>query len=53
VTDTDGVIDAIVNGRFDLSTYDAFIERQLGTSLGGASDRFVRHFLGDRPVRRR
>jgi CDP-ribitol ribitolphosphotransferase len=49
VTDTDGVIDAIVNGRFDLSTYDAFIERQLGTSLGGASDRFVRHFLGDRP----
>lgn len=53
VTDTEGVIDAILGDRFDLSTYDAFIERQLGTSLGGASDRVVRHFLGDQPVRRR
>jgi CDP-ribitol ribitolphosphotransferase len=50
VTDTEGVIDAIRGERFDLSTYDDFIERQLGSSLGGASDRFVRHFLGDRPV---
>ena len=30
VTDTDGVIDAIAAGRFDLTGYDAFIERQLG-----------------------
>ena len=42
VVDTDGIIDAIANGRFDLSGYDAFIERQLGASRGGASDRFVR-----------
>jgi len=47
VTDTDGVIDAIIAGRFDLSGYDAFIERQLGASRGGASDRFVTHFLGE------
>jgi teichoic acid ribitol-phosphate primase len=53
VTDTDGVIEAIRGDRFDLSTYEAFIERQLGTSIGGASDRFVRHFLGERPVGRR
>ena len=45
VVDTDGVIDAIAAGRFDLSGYDAFIERQLG-ARGGASDRFVDHFLG-------
>lgn len=53
VTDTDGVIDAITAGRFDLSGYDAFIERQLGTSRGGASDRFVTHFLGEGRVRER
>jgi CDP-ribitol ribitolphosphotransferase len=52
VADTDGVIDAIVHDRFDRSGYDAFIERQLGASAGGASDRFVRHFLGDPAARR-
>lgn len=50
VTDTDGIIDAIATDRFDLSEYDVFIERQLGASHGGASDRFVSHFLDDRPV---
>ena len=45
VTDTDGVIDAIATGRFDLSGYDAFLERQLGLARGGASDRFVEHFV--------
>lgn len=45
VTDTDGVIDAIATGRFDLTGYDAFIERQLGASRGGASDRFVDRFV--------
>lgn len=50
VTDTDGVIEAIRTDRFDLSGYDDFIERQLGASRGGASDRFVSHFLGVRPV---
>jgi CDP-glycerol glycerophosphotransferase (TagB/SpsB family) len=48
VTDTDGVIDAIATGRFDLSGYDAFLERQLGIARGGASDRFVEHFVDRR-----
>ncbi len=46
VTDTDGAIEAILAGRFDLTGYDAFIERELGGSHGDASDRFVDHFLG-------
>jgi CDP-glycerol glycerophosphotransferase (TagB/SpsB family) len=46
VTDTDGVIDAILTGRFDPSGYDTFIERELGGSRGDASERFVEHFLG-------
>jgi CDP-ribitol ribitolphosphotransferase len=46
VTDTDGIIEAITTGAFDLSGYDAFIERQLGASGGGASGRFVERFLG-------
>ena len=45
VVDTAGVADAILTGRFDLSGYDDFIARQLGTSQGGASDRFVERFL--------
>ncbi|MEO8570476.1 MAG: CDP-glycerol glycerophosphotransferase family protein [Chloroflexota bacterium] len=45
VTDTDGVIETILNDRFDLGGYDAFIERQLGSRRGGASDRFVDRFL--------
>ncbi|MFL5675051.1 MAG: CDP-glycerol glycerophosphotransferase family protein, partial [Chloroflexota bacterium] len=52
VVDTDGVAGAIVGDRFDLSGYDAFIERQLGTRLGGASDRFVEHFIDRRPAAR-
>ncbi len=47
VTDTDGIIETIATGRFDLTGYDAFIERQLGAWRGGASDRFVAHFLGE------
>jgi hypothetical protein len=42
VVDTDGIIDAIRTGGFDLSGYPGFIERQLGTSRG-ASARFVDH----------
>jgi teichoic acid ribitol-phosphate primase len=45
VTDTDGIIDAIASGRFDLSGYPSFIERQLGASRGDASARFVERFL--------
>jgi CDP-glycerol glycerophosphotransferase (TagB/SpsB family) len=48
VLDTDGVIAAILGDRFDTSGYDAFIERQLGPSRGGASERVVDHFLGPR-----
>ena len=50
VADTAGIVDAIATERFDLSGYDAFIERQLGASRGGASERFVRHFLDDGPA---
>ena len=52
VADTDGVIAAIRDGRFDLGGYDAFIARHLGACDGGASRRFVERFLprtaGDR-----
>lgn len=50
VVDTDGVIAAILEGRFDLSGYDAFIERHLGACDGQACRRFVDRFLGDRPA---
>jgi CDP-glycerol glycerophosphotransferase (TagB/SpsB family) len=50
VVDTDGVAAAIFDDRFDLSGYDAFIERQLGTRLGGASDRFVDRFVDHLPA---
>ena len=46
VTDTDGVAAAVLDGRFDLSDYDAFIERHLGACDGSASERLVRHVLG-------
>ena len=46
VTDTDGVIDAIATGRFDVTGYDAFVDRQLGPARGGASERFVDRFVG-------
>jgi CDP-glycerol glycerophosphotransferase (TagB/SpsB family) len=41
VTDTDGVADAILGGRFDLTAYDAFIARHAGACDGHASARFV------------
>ena len=50
VTDTDGVIAAIREGRFDLTGYDAFLDRQLGPERGGAADRFVDRFLGGKPA---
>jgi CDP-ribitol ribitolphosphotransferase len=46
VTDTDGIIEAIAADQFDMSGYSEFIERQVGLSRGGASERFVEHFLG-------
>jgi CDP-ribitol ribitolphosphotransferase len=45
VTDTDGVIEAIAAGRFDLTGYEAFVDRQLGPARGGASRRFVDRFV--------
>jgi CDP-ribitol ribitolphosphotransferase len=47
VGDTDGVVAAILANDFDFSSYDAFIERHLGACDGGASLRFVEHFLGE------
>lgn len=45
VADTDGVIDAVLSGRFDSAAYDAFIARNLGGCDGRASLRFVERFL--------
>ena len=45
VVDTDGAIEALLEDRFDLGPYEAFIERHLGASDGHASSRFVEHFL--------
>jgi len=53
VTDTQGVIDAILDGRFDLAPYEAFIARNLGPADGRASDRFVERFLGPEGARSR
>jgi CDP-glycerol glycerophosphotransferase (TagB/SpsB family) len=33
-------------GDFDISGYDAFIARHLGSCDGHASERFIDHFLG-------
>jgi CDP-ribitol ribitolphosphotransferase len=49
VTDTDGVVDVIREGRFDLAPYAAFIDRHLGASDGAASRRFVERFVPVRP----
>jgi teichoic acid ribitol-phosphate primase len=49
VTDTDGAAAAIAAGDYDLSGYDAFVDRHLRASDGTASARFVQRFLG--PVR--
>jgi CDP-ribitol ribitolphosphotransferase len=45
VTDTDGVANAILERRFDLAPYDAYVARHAGSADGHASDRFVDHFL--------
>ena len=45
VTDTDGVIEAIAAGRFDMTGYEGFVDRQLGPARGGASQRFVDRFV--------
>jgi CDP-ribitol ribitolphosphotransferase len=47
VVDTDGVAAAILEGRFDLSGYGAFIDRHFGTTVGRASDAFVATFLDE------
>jgi CDP-ribitol ribitolphosphotransferase len=46
VVDTDGVASAILEDRFDLSGYDAFIARHVGACDGHASERFVARFVG-------
>jgi teichoic acid ribitol-phosphate primase len=46
VTDTDGVVRVFAEGTFDVSGYDAFIERHLGACDGHSSDRFVDRFMG-------
>lgn len=51
VADTDGVARAILEDRFDLAGYDAFVERHLGASDGGASARFVDRFAPGAPAR--
>jgi CDP-ribitol ribitolphosphotransferase len=45
VTDTEGVVRAILDERFDLEPYGAFIQRHLAASDGHASQRFVERFL--------
>ena len=45
VTDADGVADAILDGRFDLSGYDRFIAATIDACDGHASERFVDRFL--------
>ena len=52
VMDTDGAAAAILEARFDLSGYDAFIERHMGACDGHASERLVDRFatvLDDAP----
>ena len=54
VADTDGVIGAIEDGRFDLSGYDAFIDRQLGLASAAApATGSSTHFVGGGPAARR
>jgi CDP-ribitol ribitolphosphotransferase len=45
VADTDEVAAAILDDRFDLGAYDAFVARHLQASDGAASRRFVHRFL--------
>ncbi|HXI45961.1 MAG TPA: CDP-glycerol glycerophosphotransferase family protein [Candidatus Acidoferrales bacterium] len=44
VRDTDGVIEAIREGRFDLAPYESFVARHLGACDGASSRRFVERF---------
>jgi CDP-glycerol glycerophosphotransferase (TagB/SpsB family) len=44
VLDTEGVIEAIRDGRFDIESYDAFVRRHLGSSDGRSSERWVERF---------
>jgi CDP-glycerol glycerophosphotransferase (TagB/SpsB family) len=44
VLDTEGVIEAIRDGRFDIEPYDAFVRRHLGSSDGRSSERWVERF---------
>lgn len=46
VTSTEEIIETIVTESFDLSSYDAFIERHLSACDGRSSERFVEYFLG-------
>jgi CDP-ribitol ribitolphosphotransferase len=50
VSDTDGVIDAILADRFDLDGYDAFIARHLGACDGNVSRRIIEHFVPSQPA---
>jgi CDP-ribitol ribitolphosphotransferase len=45
VPDTDGVIGAILQDRFDTSGYERFVARHLGACDGDASRRVVEHFI--------
>lgn len=47
VADTAGVIETIRESRFDLTGYDAFIERHLGAADGQSSERLAGRFLRD------
>jgi teichoic acid ribitol-phosphate primase len=51
VMDTAGVARAVLSATVDQATWDAFIERNFGTDIGHASERFVERFVtrpGDR-----
>jgi CDP-ribitol ribitolphosphotransferase len=45
VADTEAAADAILNDRFELAAYDAFIARHLGGCDGAAAERFAERFL--------
>jgi hypothetical protein len=45
VRTTDEVAAAIAADAFDLTPYDTFIERHLGSPDGRSSERFVERFL--------
>lgn len=49
-TTADEVAAVINEGRFTAGDVDAFLERHLGACDGHASERFVRHFLGEATV---